>query len=274
MIKKFKKIARSIQVWLTEMPLEEIEKKASAKLLAEDRLIPNVVYQTWINNLFGKTHAAGIRKFRALNPEMEFNLYDSGDLDAYMKNSYADHPIYKVYKNTKFGPMKADIFRYCVLYEKGGYYFDIKGSINKPIIELCPGNADGIIAFENCDCSLPPDDDCLEKIQHTTKYVVQWGMGFTSGHPILLRMINEICKNYYFYQNKVFDNPKLAILSYTATGKFTQVVREEIGRNNSIKVYQAGIDFNGYGVYAMNGSGVRYLTAPPYTNYSNTIIVT
>ena len=273
MIKKLKKSLRRIQIQLTEMPLQEIEKNTPAILPLAGRLIPNVVYQTWINNLFGKTHSQGIQNFRALNPEMEFNLYDSYDLDFYMQNSYGAHPIYQVYKNTKFGPMKADIFRYCILYEKGGYYFDIKAAINKPIVELCPSNVDGIIAFEGCDCALPPNNDCLEKIQHTTKYVVQWGMGFISGHPILGRMIEEICKNYTFYQNKVFDNPKLAILSYTATGKFTQVVREEIGRNHSIKVFQAGIDFNGHGIYAMKGSGIRYLTAAPYTNYSNTIII-
>jgi mannosyltransferase OCH1-like enzyme len=273
MIKKLKKNLRKIQILLTEMPLQEIKKNIPVVTPRGGRLIPNVVYQTWINNLFGKTHADGIKKFRSLNPELEFNLYDAHDLDVYMQNSYGSHQIYQVYKNTKFGPMKADIFRYCILYEKGGYYFDIKGAIKQPIVELCPDNVDGMVAFEGCDCSLPPDDDCLKKIQHPTKYVVQWGMGFTSGHPILRRMIEDICKNYPYYQNKIFDNPKLAILSYTATGKFTQVVREEIGRNHSIKVFQAGIDFNGQGIYAMNGSGIRYLTAPPYTNYSNTIIV-
>ena len=124
MIKKFKKNLRRIQIQLTEMPLQEIKKNIQAISPLGGRLIPNVVYQTWIDNLFGKTHAKGIKNFRALNPELEFNLYDSNDLDAYMQNSYGSHQIYQVYKNTKFGPMKADIFRYCILYEKGGYYFD------------------------------------------------------------------------------------------------------------------------------------------------------
>ena len=114
---------------LFELPLKTINPCAPALISSSNRVIPNVVYQTWEDHRFGKTHTKGILKFRALNPDMQFHLHDRKDRDKYMANSYGTHSIYQIYKNTKFGPMKADIFRYCILFEKGGYYFDIKSKV-------------------------------------------------------------------------------------------------------------------------------------------------
>jgi hypothetical protein len=269
-------IKRKLRAWFirwSEFPLVEIEKYLPAQVGCRKSVIPNVVYQTWVTNKFGKTHAKEIRNFRDINPDTEFHLYDESDLNDYMYRYYKSHPIYKVFKNSKFGPMRADIFRYCILYERGGYYFDIKGCLTEPIAQLCPGDIDGYISYENCDCSLPPDDDHLPRLQYPTKYVVQWGMGFVSGHIILKRMIDSICDTYPFYKGKVFENPKLAILSYTGTGKFTKIVRDEIGKNSNINVLQSGVDFDGYGVYSMKGADVRYLSVPAYTNFHSMEIV-
>jgi len=98
-------------------------------------------------------------------------------------------------------------------------------------------------------------------------------MGFAKGHRVLERMIDSICENYSFYKDRVFENPKLAILSYTGPGKFTQIVREEICRNETSDIYQAGVDFEGYGVYSMRGAEVRFLTNPSYANLKNAKIV-
>jgi hypothetical protein len=258
---------------LFELPLKTINPCAPALISSSNRVIPNVVYQTWEDHRFGKTHTKGILKFRALNPDMQFHLYDRKDRDKYMANSYGTHSIYQIYKNTKFGPMKADIFRYCILFEKGGYYFDIKSAANQKISRLCPEDADGFISYENCDCALPPNEDCIGRVLFPTKYVAQWGMGFAKNHIILSRMIDSICSNYLFYKGKVFADPKLAIMSYTGPGKFTQIVREEIGLNKSINVFQAGIDFNGHGIFSMPGAKHRFLTYPSYSKITNAIIV-
>jgi len=257
----------------TEFPLQPVQKRSLPKRQLPERAIPSVVYQTWESNFLPKTHAQGIAHFRELNPDMEFNLFDKKDRDDYMEESYGKHPICQIYKKAKFGPMKADIFRYCILYEKGGYYFDIKSYITKPISEICPTNCRGLIAFEPFDTHIPPDGKALFKVQHTNKYVLIWGMGFAKGHRVLERMIDSICENYSFYKDRVFENPKLAILSYTGPGKFTQIVREEICRNETSDIYQAGVDFEGYGVYSMRGAEVRFLTNPSYANLKNAKIV-
>lgn len=268
-----KSVVKCLYIYIFEIPFKLVSPCALPLISSSNRVIPNVVYQTWEDLRFGKTHAKGILKFRALNPDMKFHLYDLENREKYMENSYGAHPIYQVYKNAKFGPMKADIFRYCILFEKGGYYFDIKSAVNQKISRLCPEDADGFITYENCDCALPPNEDCLDKVLYPTKYVAQWGMGFVKNHIILSRMIDSICSSYLFYKGRVFVDPKLAILSYTGPGKFTQIVREEIGLNESINVFQAGIDFHGHGIFSMPGARVRFLTAPSYSKFTNSIIV-
>ena len=90
-----------------------------------NQVIPNNIYQTWENSLFGKSHYKEIMKFRSINNNFNFYLYDKKKRDDYMNNKWSHHKILQIYNKAKFGQMKADIFRYCILYERGGYYFDI-----------------------------------------------------------------------------------------------------------------------------------------------------
>ena len=53
-------------------------------------------------------------------------------MEDYMKNNWKNNSIYEVFKNSLVGPLKTDIFRYCILYERGGYYFDISRGCKIP----------------------------------------------------------------------------------------------------------------------------------------------
>ena len=107
----------------TEYPLEKIDDRIVNQ--NSDNKIPNKVYQTWETRFLGKTHAQSLKKFRNLNPNLSFYLFDKEKRDAYMKSSWQGEMISEIYFNSIFGPMKSDIFRYCLLYDLGGYYFDI-----------------------------------------------------------------------------------------------------------------------------------------------------
>lgn len=54
---------------------------------------------------------------------------------------------------------------------------------------------------------------------------------------------------------------------------FTRSVREVYASGPLTNVVQAGIDFNGRGVFALKGSKVRYMTAPAYTKAKHQPIV-
>ena len=86
-------------------------------------------------------------------------------------------------------------------------------------------------------------------------------------------MIENIVNDYKFYENKIFFKPKTAVLSLTATGQFTKVVRsyfENYGCNNII---QSGIYFDNKGIFSMKGCRVRHHLVQSYADIRNESVI-
>lgn len=264
------KIRRSL-LYMTEYPLREVVDRKS--MIPLHQAIPNNLYQTWESNLFGKTHAREIEKFRDLNPELNFMLFTDEMVNEYMKNSWGSHQIYQIYLRSIFGPMKADIFRYCIIYERGGYYFDISKGCNFPLTKLHNPEDVGLITYESVDCCLFPDSDIVCSMKRPEKYVLQWGFAFTKEHPALERVIKNICENFQFFENATYEIPKNAILMLTGPGMFTKSFRETVSCNQHEGIAQTDINFNGYGVFALPRSEARYLRVPAYQHSRNGAII-
>ena len=62
-----------------EIPNQIVELKSKNQ-------IPNVVYQTWINKCLPWRMCIEIEKFRHLNKDYSFILFDNSDRDKYMRN--------------------------------------------------------------------------------------------------------------------------------------------------------------------------------------------
>jgi len=255
---------------LTEFPLVPIYDFQSKKLI--NQKIPPNIYQTWEDNLLGKTHYNQIIKFRSLNEDMNFYFFDKIKRDGYMQKFWSDSNIFQVYKNSKFGNMKSDIFRFCILYERGGYYFDISKGCSIPIRALHSRETEALITNEPVETFFPPSKESFDKLKCPFNYFLSWGIGFKKNHPITKAMIQSIIENYELYRDKVFKNPKLAILNLMSTGQFTKVVRDYLAKTNDTKIEQSGIYFNNHGIFSMKGSSVRNMIVKHYSDYKNTRI--
>jgi mannosyltransferase OCH1-like enzyme len=256
----------------TELPMLELQDRNATQQFT-NQLIAPVVYQTWEDRFVGKTHFKEIELFRALNPELDFKLFDRQQRESYMREYWGEHPIYRIFTESQFGPMKADIFRYCLLYERGGFYFDISKGCSIPLGSLLKSSSSALISFESHDCVIPPNPVLNNRLQHAEKQVLQWGMGFAKGHPILQNMIENICCHYPLFKGKTFQNPKNAILRFTGPGMFTKTVREYFDGREDESVAQAGVDFMGAGIFALKGSWARYSKVPSYVDSNNQPIV-
>ena len=88
---KLKKIEKKIFFFikkLTEYPLVQlndyvIDSDSKCK-------IPKIVYQTWENRFFGKTHFKELIKFRNLNQNYSFLLFDKQKRDSYMQEHWGE----------------------------------------------------------------------------------------------------------------------------------------------------------------------------------------
>jgi hypothetical protein len=255
----------------SELPFQELN-DSPATVQKKFSAIPPVVYQTWVDNLFGKTHLAEIQKFRSINPDLSFFLYRDEEIEKYMKEFWGGHPIYEIFQKAKYGPMKTDIFRYCIIFERGGFYFDINKACTAPVNTFCSENSTGLISFENNDFMILLNKKGIEKLQFPTNTVLQWGFGFTKGHVIPGRVIENICEYYPFFKGKVFENPKSGIITFTGPGMFTKSVHEIMETGIDINIDQAGIDFHGNGVFELPGSWMRYTTKASYAAAKNDTI--
>jgi len=114
------------------MELFEISKKIlPQKLKKHNFKIPLNIYQTWENNKVPKGMYNAINTWINLNPEYTYNLYDSQDRLNYIINfnckdfSFNNETLLNCYNNMTQNAAKADIWRYLILYDKGGIYTDI-----------------------------------------------------------------------------------------------------------------------------------------------------
>lgn len=271
LINQLKKSVRRVQL-VVEQPYQILKDQVASQQFNHDYIPPNV-YQTWVNCQFGKTLFSNIIQFRKLNPDLNFYLFDNPKIEAYMEEFWGDHPIFKIYQNSQFGPSKADIFRVCILNERGGFYFDINKGCSVPLRTLLRPNSDCLISYEKNNCIILPEKAIMDRVQQPTKLAMQWSFGFAKKHLVTDMMIEEICDFYPYFKDKVFENPKDAILSFTATGMLTRAIRKTLLENPGLHLNQAGIDYNGYAIPEMPGSWSRYFTSPAYSKFQNKPIV-
>jgi mannosyltransferase OCH1-like enzyme len=271
MLNRLKQILAPIRYW-NELPLRPLDDRP-AKVQAPAGKIPPTVVQTWEDRLFGKNHLKEMAKFRDLNPELSFELWDRDQRETYLREKWGKHPIFEIYQRSLFGPMKADIFRYCLMADQGGFYFDISKGCAVPLRTLYGPETEALITYEPHASPLTCPPAVAPHLKHPDKLILQWGFGFAPGHPVMLQVIANICEAYPTYKGRIFASPKSAILTFTGPGMFTRSVHEVLDKGPLPHVAQAGIDFEGHGIFAMKGSKVRYMTAPAYTKAKDQPIV-
>jgi len=145
--------------------------------------IPKICHQTWNTTDLCPEIKQIIQNNKLNNPDIEFKLHT--DKDSYIKNNF-DEITYTAFKkiNPKYGAMLADFFRYCVLYNEGGIYLDIKSSLNTKLF-------DNIIK-DNDICILDKQSFSKENWRYELGYGTyeQWLLIFCKGHLYLKNMIN------------------------------------------------------------------------------------
>lgn len=247
------------------------------------RRIPNVVYQTWREPRLQRTHAQRIARFRQLNPDYSFRLYDDAAMAAYMRTHFGNHPICAVFDQIQIMAAKADIWRYCVLYREGGVYCDIDSALSIPVSSILETNPSEAIAFEAnpcCDQMEPgayadshqflrcPSSAAQSLLQFPDHAVLNWFLCFEAGHPLLAEVIEVIVKNFEFYRTKAFHSGWKAVIHATGPLALTQATWRYLDRTGA-RLNQCGIDFYRTGIFKLKGSDKRFAVSPHYAKMSD-----
>ena len=97
-------------------------------------LLPRVIVQTY-HNLEAVPRTVQ-RQFEELAPGFPRELFDDASAFAFIKRHFDDDWA-SLFQNMRVGAHKADLFRYCYLYVKGGIYLDIKTQLVAPLEAIC-----------------------------------------------------------------------------------------------------------------------------------------
>lgn len=88
-------------------------------------LIPLNIYQTWHTKTLPPLMQKTVNNIKKNNPIFNYELFDDNDCRNFILNNF-NKEILNAFDNLIPGAYKADLWRYCVLYKKGGIYLDIK----------------------------------------------------------------------------------------------------------------------------------------------------
>lgn len=222
-------------------------------------LIPRRVLQTWKTSLFDKAHADRLMAFRQKYLNFSFEFYDDNDMDEYMHARWSRHPIFKVYKNCVWGASRADIWRYCILYDKGGIYLDIDSSIEFDLNGI-PDNVREIISFEGNNIrqhfgapGLPgysffEQSNFVEpSLEFKDSLALQWCLVMAPQHPLLKIAIDLIVYDADFYYGKVFSAVTIPVLYMAGPVLFTRATWTYV--KSGAQICQSGHDFYGQATF-------------------------
>jgi len=224
--------------------------------------IPFIVHQTFYTKQLPLDIIKIINSNIKLCPRYKFIFYDDDECANFIKTNF-DERTFNAYMllNNCYGAMKADFFRYCVLYKIGGVYLDIKSKLNVPL---------GLIIKKEDSCILDIPRNNLEPWRRKKPTYEQWLLMFEPNHPYLNEMIQQMVTN---IENRyepqipgyITLTSKQKILQLTGPDALARAINKCI--NNNI-INHRNIDYNNYFNIAPINYQSMYITKKHYSQYN------
>ena len=88
-------------------------------------IIPFNIFQTWHTKLLPPLMMKSVTLIKRMNPKFNYYLFDDNECREFIRKHF-NSDVLHAFDSLIPGAYKADLWRYCVLYKKGGIYLDIK----------------------------------------------------------------------------------------------------------------------------------------------------
>jgi len=182
--------------------------------------IPKVLHQT-VSDKTGlhPRMVASIEALRRDNPGWTHRLYEESDCRAFIAEAYGGDMLER-YDRIKplYGPARADLFRYLLLYKKGGVYLDVKSTATRPLDTVIREDDAFILSHwrnapdqEHAGWGVFPDHPALSGRGEFQ----QWHVVAAPGHPFLAAVIDAVMRNIDHYDPVRNGVGKLAVVKMT-----------------------------------------------------------
>ena len=187
--------------------------------------IPRVIFQTFETNDIPQGMNDAINSWINLNPEYEYCFFDEIDRINFIKY-YFDENVLDAYLRLIPGAFKADLWRCCVLYEKGGVYIDTDMICLKSLNEVIEEQDDFIITR----------DDPMSKTFLANGFIAS-----IPKHPFLKQQIDNIVDN-------VLNLRETYYLNISGPALFGKSVNEVLNRYPYEEFNLGSFNINNYNI--------------------------
>jgi inositol phosphorylceramide mannosyltransferase catalytic subunit len=184
--------------------------------------IPKVIYQTFKTKKLPFLTRWHIKSFRKRNPDYRYEFFDDDDIDQFFKTEFPGE-VHSAYRQLNIGAAKADMFRYAILYKRGGVYLDIDSTIK--------GKLSGFIKSE---------DTAIISREGNPDLFVQWALIYEAGHPFLKRTLDLVLEN--IAENRYPHD----VHSMTGPGVYTRAIQSCIDEDPLVSHRIFGVDYEGF----------------------------
>lgn len=179
----------NVKASYTAKELFKANHRINIKNIQRGRTIPQHIYMTTKDkSKISQKVFDNLKKYATIrNVPIPYTIFDDDECTDFL-TTYFKPVVLKLFNNLKHGAHKADLFRYCLLYVKGGIYFDIKTKLIKPI--------DKIFDFDSSDKMYTVIDRLgINDLNHGSFYQ---GIILTmEGNEIFLELISRMVRTGY-----------------------------------------------------------------------------
>lgn len=196
--------------------------------------IPRILHQTYARR--DRLHPdliENIESMKAANPGWEYRFYDDADIVDFIAREYGPRMLDRYQRiSAKYGPARADFFRYLLMYRFGGVYLDVKAALTRPLGEVIrPDDVYLLSHWQN-----QPGQDYVEWGIHPEcdpehGEWQQWHVVCAPGHPFLEAAILEVMRNIDHYDASVQGAGKPGVLRVTGPIAYSRAITPIIDRH-------------------------------------------
>jgi mannosyltransferase OCH1-like enzyme len=138
---------------------------------------PKTIFQTFKTTKLPLLTQWHVYRLKKKNSDYEYVFFDDEMISDFILKEFGQE-VFDVYSKINIGAVKADFFRYAVLYKRGGVYLDIDSLI-----------------VDQLDHFIRPDDSAVISLERNDQYYIQYALFFEAGHPFLKRTIEIAIDN-------------------------------------------------------------------------------
>ncbi len=159
--------------------------------------IPKIIHQVYTRGwtILPAEIKAQVEALQQKNLGWEYRFYDEEDIVRYISLHFGRDMLALYLRiNPEYGAVKADLFRYLVIYNEGGVYLDIKSFCTRPLDDIIPDECDLLLChWDNGPSGCDPKKGLHPELVHLSHgEYQQWNIMAAPRSPYLKAVIGVV----------------------------------------------------------------------------------